>query len=273
MPGLLRAAPIAAAVCAAAVAGAAPVPPSLPDGNALVQELLARQRQVEDRLDDYTYDVRAVREELDGGGRVEKRVSETFESFHVKGRRVERKVAENGRPLSPEEQAEEDRRVREKAEAVRTGRTVSEQPRVRLSLVLERYDFETVRREWREGRKTLVLEFAPRPGSRREPGANVLRQLAGTVWVDEEDRQVVKAELHSLGTIKIERGFGTRIHDLRTSIEFRKIDGEVWLPVMEEMDARGRVFFVKRFRTRRRREYGGFRRFEVTTTEEPGSER
>lgn len=246
-------------------------PPPLPEGNAYVRGLLQRQKQAEDTLDQYTYDVLAIKEDLDDRGAVRKRATETFESFHVKGRRVQRKVAENGRPLSPGDQAREDRRVQEQAEAVRAGRVVTEQSRVRLSLVMERYDFRSLRREDMSGRPTLVLEFAPRPGKRDLEGDNVMRQLAGTLWIDEADQQVVRAELRNLGAIKIAAGLGARIASLETTVAFHKVDAAVWFPSMEETVATGRVLLIKGFRTRFRREYSRFRRFEVTTEESPSS--
>jgi hypothetical protein len=253
----------------APIAAAQTVPPPLPEGNVYVRGLLQRQRQTEDRLDQYTYDVLAIREELDDRGGVKKRSTEAFESFHVKGRRVQRKVAENGRPLSAAEQAKEDRRVQEQAAAVRAGTVVTEQPRVRLSLVMERYNFETAGREDVGGRPTLVFDFAPLPGKRDLQGDHVMRQLAGRLWVDEADQQVVRAELRNLGTIKVAAGLGARITGLETRVAFHKVDDAVWLPAAEETVASGRILLVKGFRTRFRREYSRFRRFEVTTEESP----
>jgi hypothetical protein len=257
------------AMAALLAAAQAPSPLPLPEGNAYVRGLLDRQKQAEETLDRYTYDVLAIREELDGAGRVKKRSTESFESFHVRGRRVQRKVAENGRPLSPAEQAKEDRRVQEQAAAVRSGAVVTEQPRVRLSLVMERYDFETVGREEVGGRPTLVFDFAPLPGKRDLRGDHVMRQLAGRLWVDEGDQQVVRAELRNLGTIKVAAGLGARIASLETKVAFQKIDDAVWFPAVEETMASGRILLVKGFRTRFRREYSRFRRFEVTTEESP----
>jgi len=164
---------------------------SLPDGNALVRELAQKQRRGEEILNTYTYDVDVVREDLDKDGRVTKRESRRFEVFYVKGRPVRRLVAEDGRPLGSERQATVDREVKEKVDDIHQQRVAVETPAVRLSQILERYDFRAVGRETIDGRTAIVLEFTALPGSRPLPRDDVLRNLAGRVWMDEAEREVV----------------------------------------------------------------------------------
>ena len=143
-----------------------PVAPSLPDGNALVRELAQKQRRWEEILNSYTYDVEVVREDLDKDDRVTKRESRRYEVFYVKGRPIRRLVAEDGRPLGAQRQAKVDREVKEKVDAVNEQRVAQEIPAVRLSAILERYDFRAVGREAMDGRPAIVLEFTAIPGSR-----------------------------------------------------------------------------------------------------------
>src|SRR5437016_2412880 len=146
-----------------------PVAPSLPDGNALVRELAQKQRRWEEILNRYTYDVEVVREDLDREDRVTKRESRRFEVFYVKGRPVRRLVAEDGRPLGADQQAKVDEDVQEKVDAINQERVALETPAVRLSQILERYDFRAVGRETIDGRPAIVLEFTALPGSRPLP--------------------------------------------------------------------------------------------------------
>jgi hypothetical protein len=138
-----------------------------------------------------------------------------------------------------------------------------ERPGVRLSLVLERYDFTTLRREDVDGRPALVLDFRPLPGHRRLANDRVLRQLAGRIWVDEPERVVVRAEVRSTGGIRFALGLAASISSLGFALEYRKVDGAVWLPHRMETRATGRVALLKRFRTRTFVTYGPFRRFQV----------
>jgi len=171
----------------------APSAPSLPDGNALVRELAQKQRRWEDILNSYTYDVEAVRDELDKEGRVTKRESRRFEVFYVKGRPIRRLVAEEGRPLGAERQAKVDREVKEKVDAVKEQRVAVETTAVRLSQILERYDFRSVDRETVDGRPAIVLEFTALPGSRPLAHDDVLRNLAAMKSV------AGKVRFHNIG--------------------------------------------------------------------------
>lgn len=251
---------IAGAVLASSV-------PSLPDGNALVRELAQKQRRWEEILNTYTYDVEVVRDDLDKDDRVTKRESRRFEVFYVKGRPIRRLVAEDGRPLGSERQARVDREVKEKVEAVNEKRVAVETPAVRLSTILERYDFRAVGREAIDGRPAIVLEFTALPGSRPLAHDDVLRNLAGRVWMDEAEREVVRAEVRNTAGMRFFLGLGASVSAVSGTFEFRKVDDTLWLPVRDETRAIGRMLLFKSFRTRVVHTYGNFRRFDVHSEE------
>jgi hypothetical protein len=256
------------AAVAAAVLLLAEEPP-LPDGNAYVRGLASKQRHREEVLDLYTYDMVEVRDEMDERGRVKESRARRYETFFVLGRPVRRLVEEDGRPLSPARQAREDRQAREMAEAVRAGRAVMERPGVRLSAILDRYDFRAVGREPVAGRPAIVLEFTPRTGERKIENDRLLRQVRGRLWVDEAEREVVRADVSNLAPLKFGWGVGATVTSLATRVEFRKVDDAVWLPAEDETTAAGRKLLFKKFRTRLRRTYGGYRRFTVDSEEAP----
>jgi hypothetical protein len=255
----------AAAVAAALLLWRADAP--LPEGNAYVRGLVEKQRHREEILDQYTYDLASVREDLDEAGRVKERETRRYEIFFVKGRPVRRLVEEDGRPLSAARQQREDREAREMAEAVRSGRAVTEQPRVRLSAILDRYDFRAVAREDVAGRTAIVLEFQPRPGDLGLEGDRYLRRLGGRIWVDEAEQEVVRTEITNLAAIKVGSVLGASVSSLSTRIDFRKVDDAVWLPAEDETLVSGRALIFKKFRRRFRRTYGNYRRFSVESTE------
>jgi hypothetical protein len=241
--------------------------PSLPDGNALVRELAQKQRRWEEILNGYTYDVEVVRDDLDKEDRVTKRESRRFEVFYVKGRPIRRLVAEEGRPLGAERQAKVDREVKEKVDAVNQQRVAVETPAVRLSQILERYDFRSVDREAVDGRPAIVLEFTALPGSRPLAHDDVLRNLAGRVWMDEAEREVVRAEVRNTAGMKLFLGLAASVSAMSGTFEFRKVGDTLWLPVRDETRATGRMLLFKTFRTRVVHTYGNFRRFDVHSEE------
>ena len=241
----------------------------LPEGNAYVRGLVDKQRHREAVLDQYTYDLLSVREELDDRGNVKDRETARYEIYFVKGRPVRRLVEEDGRPLSPRRQEREDREARATAEAVRSGQAVTEQPRVRLSAILDRYDFRAVAREAVGGRTAVVLEFQPRPGDLALEGDRYLRRLGGRIWVDEAEREVVRTEITNVAPLKVGGGLGASVSSFSMRIDFRKVDDAVWLPAEDETLVSGRMLLFKKFRRRFRRTYGNYRRFSVESVESP----
>jgi len=260
-----------AALLLAVLAAQAPAS-DLPEGNAFVRGLVGAQKRNEEALNRYTYDLLDVREELDGRGATKKRHSRLQEVFHVKGRPVGRLVAEDDQPLTPERQAKEDRKVAEKVKAILEDKTVRELPGVRLSQILQRFDFRAVAREDVAGRTAVVLDFSPRPGKRDLDGDAVLRRLAGRIWVDEQERQVVRAHLRNTDAVKIALGVLASLSQLDAFLEFRKLEDGVWLPREIRVEYAGRKLF-KSFRTRQTATYDRFRQFEVESQEhvKPGT--
>jgi hypothetical protein len=257
---------MAAAVLAVLLVLGAEAPP-LPDGNAYVRGLADKQRHREELLDLYTYDTLEERDELDDAGHVKQHHQRRYETFFVLGRPLRRLVEEDGRPLSAERQAREDADARALAEAVRSGRAVVERPGVRLSAILGRYDFRATGREEVAGRTAIVLEFTPRPGATPLENDRLLRQVRGRLWVDEQETEVVRAEVANLAPLKIGLGLKASVSTFSTRVEFRKVDDAVWLPAEDETIAAGRVMLFKKFRTRVRRTYSAYRRFSVESEE------
>jgi hypothetical protein len=257
----------AAAVLLLLGAWAAQEPP-LPEGNAFVRSLIGKQRQREEALDRYAYDIEDVREELDGRGRLTYRRSRLFQVFYVKGRPVRKLVAEDGRALPRHRQVQEENRVRELSEAIRRGEVATERPGLRISAMLERYDFRAVGREAVHGRPAVVLEFQARPGDRALASDAVLRKLAGRVVVDEAEREVVRVELRSTEPIKIALGLGASVSSVDVRLEFHKVDGLVWLPLRVESRIAGKKLLFKSFQRRSVQLYSNYSRFEVESDEQ-----
>jgi len=235
----------------------------LPDANAYVRGLVARQKRREEALNRYTYDVEQLFEEMDAKGAVRSRKVQRFEVFYVKGRPLRKLVAEDGRPLTKGEQEAEEKRVRERVDDIAGERVAFQDSCVRLSAILERYDFRTVAREDLDGWPALVLEFQARPGKRDLDGDAVLRALAGRIWVDEAE-----VEVRSTSDIKFALGIGASVSAVGLVLDFRKIEDGLWLPARVEATAEARLLLFKGFRGRSTSIFSHYRRFETASEEE-----
>ena len=240
----------------------------LPEANPYVRALVAVQRRNEEALSLYTYDVSETREELDGDGQVARRRTRAYEVFHVQGRPVRRLVSRDGQPLPTTEREHVDRKARELAAALRAGTAVSEQPGVRLSRILERYDFTLAGREELEGRCALVFDFTPRPGDFPLERDFVLRKLAGRLWVDEAEQAVVRLELRNTGSVRVALGLAANVASVAFRAEFTRLEQGVWLPRRFEGSAAGRKLVFVGFHVRDLMSFGNFRRFEVDVQEQ-----
>ena len=91
----------------------APVPDTpLPDPVALMKEVQAHQKQMDELRENYTFHrIRRV-EELDGKGEVKKTTTVEREVFYVNGRQIARLIRNGDTPLTPEEDKKEQERVR-----------------------------------------------------------------------------------------------------------------------------------------------------------------
>jgi hypothetical protein len=181
---------------------------------------------------------------------------------------VRRLVARDGRPLGGKEREKEAHRVRELAEALRSGTAVSEQPGVRLSRVLERYDFSARGREEVDGRCALVFDFAARPGDFDLEKDGLLRRLAGRLWVDAAERAVARVEVRNTSGLRFALGIGATVSSLSFEAAFRRLEEGAWLPRSMAASATGRRFLFRSFRFRTTTSYENYRRFEVEVQEE-----
>lgn len=247
---------------------------ALPDGNAYVRSVLRHPRPQDTAINDYSYDIEETRENLDKNGKATSRETRRYEVYFVQTRPVRRLVARNGLPLSAREQKEVDRKAEALAKAIAEGRTVSEQPGIRLALLMDSFEFKTVGREERAGRRTLVFDFAPLPSAaasrRSDRGSDAIaRILTGRLHIDEADRRVAKIDARNVTGGKASLSTGVKLGTFELSMEFTAVEEHVWLPARVVTIATGRAFFFKLFRVRQTTVYSNYRRFTVATEEKP----
>ncbi len=249
-------------IAALALAGTCTTGAAIADANAYVRELVGRQRHQEEQISRYTYDVSESRQDLDAQGRAIRDRTRAYEVYHVKGRPVRRLVARDGQPLPPAEQQRQDARAREQAESIRSGRSASEPPGVRISIALERYDFRFAGREEMDGRCALVFDFVARTGE--FPGEHdfLLRKLAGRLWADEQDQAIARLDVHNTGGVKIALGIGANISSASFHGEFVRLEPGVWLPRLLQGGAQGRKLLFIGFRVRETLSFDHYRRLD-----------
>jgi hypothetical protein len=237
---------------------AAPPPPAasapLPDISTLLYDVERNQKAAEARRHEYTYHLHTETQELKGNGELKKTEIVDSESLTIKDVRVDRIVARNGVPLTPEETKKESERIDKEVERDIERRTKREEKGeatnsrgdqlISTSRFLELGSFSNPRRIVLDGRPTIVADYAGDPRAKtHNPAEAAVRDLVGTVWIDEQDRVLVRGEGHFLNDFKLLGGLGLNIHK-GFSFSFRasKINNEVWLPAA--IDATGSARYL-----------------------------
>ena len=254
----------------------------LPELRPLLEEIRANLHSDEYLLDQYTFTEKHIERQLDGKGGVSKVKTETFEVYPSlePGHTYRRLVEKDGKPLSADELAAEDRKHEKKlgelstpeAQAKRAAKLADarrgEDSAVRQ--LFEIYDISMVGRDKVGGRSAIVLDFRPKPKVVPTGRAGkILKTFAGRAWIDEEDKQLVRVDAELVDTLSFGMGILARFHaGSRASILRRKINDEIWLPASARFTGSARVLLVKGIRMEATSEYSDYKKFEVATSSE-----
>ena len=262
----------------ATVSGSPAPEQPLPDTRTLLFDVERNQKRLEQLRRDYTYHVRMVSETLEKSGGVKKVETTDAESLTVDGIRVDRTVARNGKPLSPEEQARESERI-DKEVAKGKERRARAQDRQKetdahgdavlsLSRILELGSFTNPRRVVEDGRPTIVLDYKGNPDAKtHSPFETAFKDLQGKVWIDEGDRVVVRGQGELVNDFKLGGGLLADVHK-GTNFEFRahRVAEGVWLPATIDATGHLRVLLFANVNGREHLETSDYRRFHTSAT-------
>jgi hypothetical protein len=261
----------------------------LPDIPDLLEEVRKNEDEVDRLLEKYTYTEVITRREIDSNGQMKVKESETFELTFYKGNRLRRLVAKNGKPLTPKEEADEqkdiEKRIREleKKEAEKernaqkeSARQSSEAPdgerdrRVSIADVLRASKLANPRRERFRAREVIVFDFEPLPGYKPQKNYEKLfGKMAGAIWIDPVDKQVARVEASLVEAYKIGGGMLASLKEgANFVLEQERVNQEIWLPTRAEINLGARVLLFKGININQTISYGDYKRFNVETEKE-----
>ncbi len=257
----------------------------LPDIPALMHEVEAHQKASETIQKDYLYHEVRTAEENDGHGKVKKTETQEFDVFWLNGVQVQKLVKKDGKDLSPDEQKKESDRIDKEVAKAKERRSKAEgkgvetdshgHEEITVSRFLELGRFTNPRRVEVNGRDTIAVDYAGDPKAKtRNRMEDVIRDLAGTIWVDEEDRSISRIEGRFMHAFKIGGGLLVNIkQDTSFAWEQRKVNGEVWLPARVDGRGSARAMLFFNFNGSIRVVNSDYRKFKATSTILPGTGR
>jgi hypothetical protein len=214
----------------------------LPPIPQLLHDVEQHERNAEAARRDYTYHVHLELQQLDRSGHLKKTTTTDSESVTIDGVRIDRVVAKDGKPLTPEEaQKESDRIDKQVAKARERREHLASEGKetdargdeiIPVSRILELGAFSNPRSVILDDRPTIVLDYAGDPNAKtHNQSEGIIRDLVGTVWIDEQDRVLVRGQGRFLHDFKIGGGLILNIHQgLTFDFHTTHVTGDVWLP-------------------------------------------
>src|SRR5216683_712290 len=267
--GQAGAAPAAQAGTAAAVqdeAKAEAMDRPLPDIPALMHEVETHQKASEAIQKDYLYHEMATAEQSDGQGGVKKTETKEYDVLWLSGVQVQKLVKKDSERIDKAVAKAKERRSKAEAKGQETDSHGHEE--ITVSRFLELGSFTNPRRVKVNGRDTIAVDYAGDPKAKtRNRTEEVIRDLVGTIWVDEEDRSISRIEGRFLRAFKIGAGLVVNIkQDTSFAMEQRKVNNEVWLPARVDGRGAARAMLFFSFNGSIRVVDSDYRKFKATST-------
>src|SRR5579871_2555600 len=220
-----------------------------------------RNWQAQDR---YTHVERDENLRLDSDGRVKSRDVDVSRVILVNGAPFEQFLEHNGRPLSPQEEAQQEQKIeKQKHETPEDRQARLAKERENRSLIRElpaAFEFQVIGEDVVNGRPAYVLRATPRP-TYQPVGkyGRIFSKVAGRLWVDKQDLGWVKIEGQviqpfSLGVLlaRVQRGSQIEMEQTRLA------DG-IWMPARLDLRASAKLLFVKSLLIERVLTYSDYR--------------
>ena len=255
----------------------------LPDIKTLLTEIRDNTEKIDRLLENYSFTATRIDREIDKAGNLVEKGAETVSFSFYKSFRITRLLAKNGKPLSADEQADEDKKVekqvreieeriaqkekrqQERERDISAGKTGAyeedENQRITLSDALRGSLLVNPRRERLRGRDVIVFDYEPNPNYKpRTRFEKVFALCSGAVWVDADDKQIIRLEAsltQSSGNFlaKLKRGASF-------TLENQRVNNEIWLPSLADINLSVKILFAG-ININNLIRYGDYKRFET----------
>jgi hypothetical protein len=238
----------------------------LPNPSVLKERVLARAKEIEKSGVQELYEYRrtSVRREMKEDGTVKSLEETQYQMVPRDGLPYPRLLSKNGATPSAKDIEDEEKRYQRARKRLeerrRTGKTTSED-RVLSREILDRFDFIIEEREALNGRSAIRVALKPKAGLKdRTQTDKVLNRLAGHVWVDEADYELVRADMQLTEPVSFYAILGVA-RKLRAVYEAQMVDAGVWFPARFELEIDARRL-VSNIRTKQTEQYFEYRRHE-----------
>jgi len=248
---------------------------SAQDAAEIVRRSIAQDQLDWVRMKDYTWRAQSVEKHLDPHGRVQSVKREKWETLVLDGEPYRRTLEKDGRPLTPQDQRSEQKKLDDAARKLSSESPEARQRRIAdaekrrkrefefLSEIPDLFDLKLEGDTVLGGRPVWIVSGAPRPGARAKSGdAKVLLKIRGRMWIDKATYQWAKVEAETTAVIS----WGLFLARLNpgASLTFEQGQvGDLWFPKRLVMSGSGRVGLIKRLATEEEVDWSDYKKFSV----------
>jgi outer membrane lipoprotein-sorting protein len=256
----------------------------LPDLKKLFAEIDANQKVVDKIKENYTGRRATEETQFDASGKVTKIERQEYTFFYLNGEEISTLVGEEGKPLSEQKQAKQNEITKKRIEEVQKEQAKKDEKEKKakeqgkeekdkdkdepgIEMFLRACQFVNPRHERFRGQDVLVFDFEGNPEYKpKNIAEHVAQQLAGVIWVDEKQHEVVRLEAYFVKDFRFAGGLLANLQK-GTSFIFEQtfLNNEVWLPTYEEAHVGVRVLLVKGFKINEVTRYSDYQRFHIET--------
>ncbi len=254
----------------------------LPDLEKLFAEIDANQKIVDKIKENYTGRRSEEETEFEATGAVKKVERHEYTFFYLNGEEISTLIGEDGKQLSEQKQAKQNEITKKRIEEVQKEQAKKEEKEKRakeegkdekdkdepgIESFLRACQFVNPRHERFRGQDVLVFDFEGNPEYKpKNIAEHVAQQLAGVIWVDEKQHEVVRLEAYFVKDFRFAGGLLANLQK-GTSFIFEQtfLNNEVWLPTYEEAHVGVRVLLVKGFKVNEVTRYSDYQRFHIET--------
>jgi len=257
----------------------------LPDLKKLFAEIDENQKHTDKIKENYTGRRATEETEFDASGRVTKLEREELTFFYLNGDEISTLVGKDGHAQSRNEQAKQNEITRKRIDEIQKKQTKKDEQAEKdreagkeeksdkdedepgIELFLRACQFVNPRHERFRGQDVLVFDFEANPEYKpKKIAEKIVQHLAGVIWVDERQHQVVRLEAYFVNDFRFAGGLLANLQK-GTSFIFEQtfVNNEVWLPTYDEVHIGVRVLLVKGFKVNEVTRYSDYQRFNVAT--------
>lgn len=216
--------------------------------SALLQKSMEKNQEYWNAAPDYEYV--ETDQQRDGG-------TKTYQELMILGSGYERLIAINGKPLSPQRDAQEEQKLNtaiserrnespeEREQRLAKEEQVRKRDHALIQEIPKGFDFEYLNEQELDGRECYVLQANPKAGY-RPPNheTEVLKGARGWIWIDKETYNWVKAEAEVIRPVSIVAYLARVEPGTRFELDMAPVSDGLWMPSHFTMRARAKIFFV-----------------------------